>query len=319
MIDGLYWDKWYNGEEAKTQTSILYENYLITAPHLRQLRVRNDSCLIHKDFQKTIFSCYNSYADYLEERDQLRSSVGFKWTPINSFARNSIWGMISTYSGDGGYIVDLGLNKSIAREIIQSLKQNLWIDRGTRVIFIDFTTYNPNINLFMVSKLIAEFPATGGMITSWQFRTMSLLHSETQSIFKLIISIAFIFFIIYYAIEEAIELKTLGLGAYFGNFFWNFLDLLTIMFAFLLVFFSFYQQYVINKIFQKIRTEDKTNNSATLIENMETYQFDTLGFWSTQFNNMLALLTFIVWIKIFKYISFNKTMSQLSNTLSRVS
>lgn len=51
---------------------------------------------------------------------------------------------------------------------------------------------------------------------------------------------------------------------------------------------------------------------------METYQFDTLGFWAMQFNNMLALLTFIVWVKVFKYISFNKTMSQLSSTLSRV-
>ncbi|RWS23690.1 polycystin-2-like protein, partial [Leptotrombidium deliense] len=52
---------------------------------------------------------------------------------------------------------------------------------------------------------------------------------------------------------------------------------------------------------------------------MEAYQFDTLGFWSSQFNNVLALLTFIVWVKLFKYISFNKTMSQLSSTLSRCS
>lgn len=278
--------------------------------------------MVHEDFQKTIFSCYNSYAEYLEEREELRNLTGFKWLPINSFARNSIWGAIATYSGDGGYIVDLGLNKSIARQTIQKLKQNLWIDRGTRAVFIDFTTYNPNINLFMVSKLIAEFPATGGMITSWQFRTLSLLFSDSQSTFNLIACILFIFFIIYYAIEEIIEIHTLGLSAYLNNFFWNLLDVLTVVIAFLLVFFSFYRQYVINKIFYDSGSEDdseETDVLATPTERMEIYQFDTLGFWSTQFNNMLALLTFIVWIKIFKYISFNKTMSQLSNTLSRVS
>lgn len=33
-----------------------------------------------------------------------------------------------------------------------SLQQNLWLDRGTRVVFIDFTVYNANINLFCIIK-----------------------------------------------------------------------------------------------------------------------------------------------------------------------
>ena len=52
---------------------------------------------------------------------------------------------------------------------------DLWIDRGTRAVFIDFTVYNPNINLFCVVKLVAEMPATGGVITSSSFRTVNLL------------------------------------------------------------------------------------------------------------------------------------------------
>ena len=34
--------------------------------------------------------------------------------------------------------------------------------------------------------------------------------------------------------------------------------------------------------------------------------------------NVTGILVFIAWIKLFKYISFNKTMTQLSNTLARV-
>lgn len=216
---------------------------------MRQLRVRNDSCEIHKDFRKVIHTCYNSYADYLEEREPRNNITGFQWEEIESFAKNAIWGKLSTYSGEGGYIVDLGLNKTAAQEIVADLKKNLWIDRGTRVVFIDFTTYNPNINLFVVSKLIAEFPATGGMVTSWQFRTLRLFQNDEQATISKVIFGIFIGFVVYYLIEELIEIKTLGLGSYLNDSFWNFLDILTITLSSLLIFYSFYKNHVIKKIF----------------------------------------------------------------------
>ena len=45
--------------------------------------------------------------------------------------------------------------------------------------------------------------------------------------------------------------------------------------------------------------------------------FDFLSYWQVNFNNVMAIMVFFAWIKIFKYISFNKTMTQLSSTLSR--
>lgn len=321
LIDGLYWTQWYNNQSSKVETSILYENYLVTSPHLRMLKVRNDSCQVHKDFQRAIHACYNSYAEYLEDRSYIKNETGFAWTEIKSFAKNPMWGQISTYSGEGGYIVDLGLSKSKARAMVAGLKKNLWIDRGTRVVFIDFTTYNPNINLFVVTKLIAEFPATGGLITSWQFRTLNLLESGRQATIAYICFIIFMGFIVYYTIEEMVEINTLSFMPYIQDSIWNVLDLFTITLSCFLVFFSFYRKHVINKIFYEgdIEQQDTTSKDASSYTvRMETYQFDTLGFWSSQFNNVLALLTFIVWIKVFKYISFNKTMSQLSSTLSRV-
>lgn len=324
-MNGLYWDHWYNNQSTKTETSILYENYLITSPHLRQLKVRNDSCEVHKDFRRAIHTCYNSYAEFYEDRAGTGSNeTGFAWTEIKSFAKNPMWGQISTYSGDGGYIVDLGLHKPSAKKLIAKLKKSLWIDRGTRVVFADFTTYNPNINLFVVTKLIAEFPATGGMITSWQFRTLNLLESGGMATFAYICFFIFMGFIVYYSVEELIEINQLGFMTYIKDGIWNVLDLLTLVIACTLVFFSFYRKFVINKIFYEADGDGGENmstvkNSSSYAVKMETYQFDTLGFWSSQFNNVLALLTFIVWIKVFKYISFNKTMSQLSSTLSRVS
>lgn len=321
LVPGLYWDKWYNNKSSELETSVLYENYLVTSPHLRMLKVRNDSCEVHKDFRRAIHSCYNTYADYLEDRESTRNDSAFEWKEIKSFAKNPLWGQISTYSGEGGFIVDLGLSKSAALAKIADLKQNLWIDRGTRVIFADFTTYNPNINLFVVTKLITEFPATGGVITSWQFRTLSLLETGKTAIIGYTCFVIFVIFIVYYSIEELLEIMTLGFTQYLKHSFWNWLDIMSLILSCFLVFFRIYRRYVVNKIFygDESNAAIEIETSASYANRMETYQFDTLGFWSQQFNNVLALLTFIVWVKIFKYISFNKTMSQLSSTLSRCS
>ena len=50
--------------------------------------------------------------------------------------------------GAGGYLRNLGLNKIDSMDVIDYLKTNNWIDRSTRAVFLDFTTYNANINLF---------------------------------------------------------------------------------------------------------------------------------------------------------------------------
>lgn len=321
---------------------------------MRQIRVRNDSCEIHTDFQRAIFSCYNHYSKIYEDRDNIHEKrmPEFVWEEIRSFAKNDVWGwfdrfsrfrlnnfnkflkttlkffpgQLSTYSGEGGYIVKLSLNKTIAIQTIEKLKENLWIDRGTRAVFIDFTTYNPNINLYVVTKLIAEFPATGGMFTSWQFRTLNLLENSSQAQIGLYICfIMFLFFIIYYLIEEFFEIKALGFIPYLQSSGWNYLDLFIILISIALVFFLICRQYIITKIFDEAYSAELTDHgyemnvgNQTVSLEIDTYQFDTLGFWSAQFSNILAVLSFVAWIKIFKYISFNKTMSQLSSTLSRV-
>jgi hypothetical protein len=61
---------------------------------MRQLRVRNDSCEVHKDFQRAIFTCYNFYAAPYEERDtkNTKNESGFQWQEIKSFAKNDVWG-----------------------------------------------------------------------------------------------------------------------------------------------------------------------------------------------------------------------------------
>merc|ERR1719150_3642676 len=61
-----------------------------------------------------------------------------------------------------------------------------------------------------------------------------------------------------------------------------------------------------------------TSRLAELLEKPDQFaDFSFLGKWSKMNNSVIAICVFFSWIKLFKYISFNKTMTQLSSTISR--
>lgn len=64
---------------------------------------------------------------------------------------SNYWGLLATYSG-AGYYQDLALTKIESAAMLEELKEYLWLDHGTRAVFIDFSTYNANINLFCVIR-----------------------------------------------------------------------------------------------------------------------------------------------------------------------
>ena len=89
------------------------------------------------------------------------------------------------------------------------------------------------------------------------------------------------------------------------------------------------------------RTLEVNSKLDDLLDNPTGYaDFDNLSYWQIIFNSAIAIMVFFAWIKVcafvfqkyvdvftfqffctllqtFKYISFNKTMTQLSSTLSR--
>ena len=60
-------------------------------------------------------------------------------------------GVIDSYDG-GGFAQNLGVDYQESRDVIDELKRDSWLDRGTRAVFIDFTVYNANINMFCVVR-----------------------------------------------------------------------------------------------------------------------------------------------------------------------
>jgi len=55
-------------------------------------------------------------------------------------------------------------------------------------------------------SLVCEFPATGGAVTSWNIHTLKLLrYVTTMDYFVLACECLFILFILYYIVEETLE------------------------------------------------------------------------------------------------------------------
>ncbi|XP_078497207.1 polycystin-2-like protein 1 [Lissotriton helveticus] len=308
LLDGLYWTKWYNNQslDQSTQSFIFYENLLLGVPRIRQLKVQNNSCVVHTDFRDDISGCYDVYSKEKEDTNifGLLNGTAWRYSSEEDLGGSSHWGKITSYSG-AGYYKDLEITKYQSAEALQTLKENLWLDRGTRAVFIDFSVYNANINLFCVLRLVIEFPATGGAIPSWQIRTVKLIRYVSRwDYFIIACEIIFCVFIFYYIVEEVLELKIHRLQ-YFTSI-WNILDVVVILLSLIAIAFHIFRTIEVNQLMGK------------LLKQPNTYaDFEFLAFWQTQYNNMNAVNLFFAWIKIFKYISFNKTMTQLSSTLAR--
>ncbi|GFN78422.1 polycystic kidney disease protein 2 [Plakobranchus ocellatus] len=312
LLNGLYWEKWYNNNNMTSDEMgyIYYENKLLGVPRIRQLRVHSNSCKVHEDFESFISECYDSYAESIEDKlpfgkylEQV-DNTAWRYFSESELGGSSHWGQLNTYSGAGNF-KDLNVTKAASLEVIDNLFDNLWIQRGTRAVFIDFSVYNANINLFCVIRLLVEFPATGGAIPSWTFRTVKLIRYVTvMDYFVMACEIIFCIFLLYYTVEEVLEIKKLKLSYFKG--FWNILDILVIIISFVCVGFNIY------------RTIEVDNKLTKLLKDPTVYaDFERLSYWETRFSNAIAIAVFMAWIKIFKYISFNKTMTQLSSTLGR--
>lgn len=80
---------------------------------------------------------------------------------------------------------------------------------------------------FAIYRLLVEFPATGGAVTSWQFQTVRLMrYVSSWDHFVGMCEVIFCFFVLYYMVEEVLEIRLHRLH-YFRSL-WNCLDVLIV-------------------------------------------------------------------------------------------
>ena len=71
-------------------------------------------------------------------------------------------------------------------------------------------------------------------------------------------------------------------------------------------------------MFQIFTMQTVETELVYLLSEPDTFaDFTYLGSLSTQNGNVVAITVFLAWVKVFKYLSFNRTMMQLTGTLKK--
>ncbi|BFZ03248.1 hypothetical protein BsWGS_06287 [Bradybaena similaris] len=284
---------------------------------MRQLRVKPSQCEVPEPVQGLIPECNVNYFMFDQEEATFRpgwqpmqpgdtvndTKPEYIYTSAELLNGYPYWGILSWYSG-GGYVVNLRGSKQELIDQLGQLQQEKWIDRYTRAVFVEFTVYNPQVNLFAIATILAEFHPSGGLVASVRFEPAMLLPYMTSAmLFQIVCEIVYMLFVLFFIIRELRELIKTKLN-YFRSF-WNMVEVGVISMSIAAIVIFFYRLIMTNRL---TKTFKETNGNGYI-------KFQYVAYWNETFSYMIGFLCFLATIKFLKLLRFNKKMSMLSATL----
>ena len=107
------------------------------------------------------------------EINDVKLDKSLKYMKSGVLKDNIYFRKYSTYLG-GGYVYNLTGSLSSIQNDLLSLQQMNWIDKRTRAIFIEFSLFNPNVNLLSFCQMVFELLPSGTIIPSFKFTSFNL-------------------------------------------------------------------------------------------------------------------------------------------------
>merc|ERR1719274_222924 len=276
-------------------------NRILGAIQMRALKVNKGSrggtergCGSQSAYDDYFTSCVPAYSSYTElDRDFGDGGQQFVYSAEVSTPMN---GLYADYSG-GGFVEKLSANESYTREKILELKEDQWLDMQTRAVIIDLNTWNPNIEMYGIVRLMFEISPVG----LWNFDARVLLlkprylsafgNGSSGEWIMTICDACIALFCLYYVAEEVSE--------FWVSFYdyvqdgWNLIDWATLVL--LLVAFAMKVMNFSSNI--KPGLEESTNSAA----------YTDLQLYAERMYTVRKIYSFnsvLIWVKIVKYVPF---------------
>jgi len=238
---------YYNGDQAYYMAGFLgdYSSRLLGFATLRQIRVDNKDCKVLNQMSKTYGECFPEINAFnLDKNDydygwkELNTSYeppngmgavynAFKYQTAYKLKGSTYEGTFASYSGSG-HVYELRGKLSYLIGNLSLLQENNWIDRSTRAVFVEFSAYNPNINLFVVSTMLLEILPSGTFIPSAKFECVNLMETGNPAI-KIVVMVIYMLFVVYFGLKAIKQLIKEGMSYFKG--FWVYIDWLLIIFS----------------------------------------------------------------------------------------
>ncbi|CAG5865975.1 unnamed protein product [Menidia menidia] len=291
---------------------------LVGNARLRQLRVQKNQCQVGDPVLALVAECHAPYVGGVEDMGSYEP--GWNRTVNDNSSENAsgpwryrtqaqlraqpFWGRMGLYRG-GGFVVELGPDLSNASSTLEYLFRNKWLDVYTRAIFVEFTVYNANVNLFCIVTLLMETSAVGAFQFSSDLQSVRLYQSTGGLYFFVMAAeIVYMLFILYYMVLQGKLLKQQG-WVYFKNK-WNLLDLSIILLSWSALAFFIMRTLLGNRdmsFYQK--------NKDQFASFYETASADLM------FQYLIAFIVLLATVKLWHLLRLNPKMNLITAALQR--
>jgi hypothetical protein len=208
--------------------------------------------------------------------------------------------------GGGGFVADLGYNKSTAENVINNLQGNNWIDEYTAVVFLEFTVFNPASSLFSSAKFLYERFPSGSINTITRIETLAVYSPTNKSVnfFLQICQFLLMVVVLVTAIGELLRIIKQGLRYLKGI--WNLVQWVQIISIITAIVMFYLKEKYVNKFIARLKANPYETSSA-----------DYIVMWSDLETFVLSFVVFVVTVKLLRLIRFSKSVYQLHHTINQ--
>ncbi|KAA0185789.1 hypothetical protein HAZT_HAZT010686 [Hyalella azteca] len=319
--------RWYNNDPPYGLRGFLDDraNRMVGYPILRQIRNARFVCSVPDPMNsvphannKRNRSCTGIRGVHMEDdhdycanwvlgeaSDAACNFPEFKYQTASQLKTLTTVGRLGTYSG-GGYVIRLDGYEADVNERLDQLQKVHWIDKRTRAVFLEFSVYNANVNLFMTCMICFEVSEGGGIVTKWRFEPVRLLRLESNAKDNVVFfcELMFVVSTVFFTFRQLWEIKKQRCGYFYQ--YWNLAELSLVLLSWLEIALYIY------KLLLTLAVADEFNRTKGNAYLRMDYPVLVDQFYTC----ILGLIMFVSVLKLIKLMQFNKRMDVLALTIS---
>ncbi|CAM2101941.1 unnamed protein product [Caretta caretta] len=113
-----------------------------------------------------------------------------------------IWGHVRVYHTNTGCWRELGNSSAKAQRTLADLRASNWINKRTRAVFLEFTQYNTDVNLYVAVMLLLELPSVRPAVPSILILPYQMLRLHTRLDLPLALVVSLLVFSVAFLLPE---------------------------------------------------------------------------------------------------------------------
>ncbi|CAH1273057.1 PKD1L3 [Branchiostoma lanceolatum] len=313
-LGNFYPETSYKGGKPRWQDKSFtadMQSVLVYPPSLIQGRVQTGLCTVPVTMQHLFDECSSAYDEHTKETGafekgwkRVRNTSAMEseapgWIHLPSaYPSLPIYGVTTQYWGDG-FGLHLGKSADEMRSILAELKAHRWIDKRTRVIFLEAVLYNGNLDLFTSVTMVFEFSETAGVFSHHHVHTFRL-HQRPGTIgyIYVLLEVIYVIILLYTLWTEGKAARAAGLAYLMEP--WNIVEIFNFILAFtVIVLYGFKIMYSFKALMAIKEGKDLVHHFRSAVNISLVYGW------------FLAFLTFVNMMKLLRLVRFNPFLSKL--------